>query len=285
MKNHKHNLWSIEILWAIIWVILFSILVLIIWSTFKVDVWERAMISRFWQVGSEIYSEWLHMKAPFIDTPIILDIKTQRVDGKSDAASKDLQSVTAMVSINYDVRQEAIQSIIKNFMSNENLSERIIFPSIQETVKATTSTYTAVELVTKRKVVGEELKKSLSDKLSKYGIDVKEVNIVDFKYSEWFDKAIEEKVKAEQEALIAKNKLAQFEFEAQQKIATAKWERESRILKAQWEAEAIRIQSEAITKQWGKEYVELKRIEKWDWTVPKITSAGGMLMNVWDILK
>jgi hypothetical protein len=45
---------------------------------------------------------------------------------------------------------------------------------------------------------------------------------VNFNFSESFNKAIEEKVTAEQEALAAKNKLERIKFEADQRIAEAK---------------------------------------------------------------
>jgi regulator of protease activity HflC (stomatin/prohibitin superfamily) len=45
---------------------------------------------------------------------------------------------------------------------------------------------------------------------------------------------------------------------------------------AKGEADAIRIKAEAVSKQGGKEYVELKAIEKWDGKLP-VTNAGGAM--------
>lgn len=76
------------------------------------------------------------------------------------------------------------------------------------------------------------------------------VDVVDF--SDSFDQAVEEKVKAEQQALQAK---AQLE-------------------KSKLESEAIRIQAEAIKSSGGKEYVELKAIEKWNGVLPTYIGNG-----------
>ncbi len=73
----------------------------------------------------------------------------------------------------------------------------------------------------------------------------------------WFNKAIESKVTAEQQALQAKNVLTKVQFEAEQRIA-----------QATAEAEAIKIQAESISKQGGQSYVQLKAIEKWDGKLP-----------------
>lgn len=43
---------------------------------------------------------------------------------------------------------------------------------------------------------------------------------------------------------------------------------------AQAEAQTIRIQSEAVRAQGGKEYVSLKAIEKWDGALPTYTGSG-----------
>ena len=76
---------------------------------------------------------------------------------------------------------------------------------------------------------------------------------------------------AEQNALAAKNKLAQVEYEAKQ-----------RITQATAEAEAIKIQASAIQSQGGKDYVALKWVEKWDGHQPQIVLGAGStpLINI-----
>ena len=80
-----------------------------------------------------------------------------------------------------------------------------------------------------------------------------------------------EKVTAEQKALEEKNRLKQVEYQAEQKVATARAE-----------AEAIRIKAKAVTQQGGKDYVQLKAIEKWDGALPAqmIPGATVPFMNL-----
>jgi len=66
-----------------------------------------------------------------------------------------------------------------------------------------------------------------------------------------------------------------FQIAAKQKeVELAKAEAERKRVEAQGDADAIRIKAQAIAAQGGKEYVELKAIEKWDGKLP-VTSAGG----------
>jgi regulator of protease activity HflC (stomatin/prohibitin superfamily) len=67
---------------------------------------------------------------------------------------------------------------------------------------------------------------------------ISDVNIVNFNFSPEFNQSIENKVKAEQDALTEKNKLETVKYQAQQKIEQSKAE-----------AETIRIQAEAIKSQ------------------------------------
>jgi prohibitin 2 len=93
-------------------------------------------------------------------------------------------------------------------------------------------------LITKRELVRSDIQVALKEKIEPYGVNIVQVNIVNFEFSNSFDASIEAKVKAEQDALAQKNKLEQVKYEAQQQIERAKAE-----------AETIRIQAEAIQKQ------------------------------------
>jgi len=70
------------------------------------------------------------------------------------------------------------------------------------------------------------------------------------------EKAVEDKVKAQQKALEAKNKTVQIEEEAKQALMSAKAN-----------AEAMRIQAQALTQ--NKALVEYEAVKKWDGKLPQ----------------
>ena len=74
-------------------------------------------------------------------------------------------------------------------------------------------------------------------------------------YSEVFERAIESKVTAEQEALKAKNKTVQIEEEAKQKL-----------ISAEAEAKSMSIRANALTK--NKALVDYEAVQKWDGKMP-----------------
>lgn len=72
---------------------------------------------------------------------------------------------------------------------------------------------------------------------------------------------------------------ANAQFEEQRKtreIEVAKKEADRKRIEAQGEADAIRIRAQAIAVQGGKEYVDLKAIEKWDGKLPTMTGGGAV---------
>lgn len=199
---------------------------------------------------------WLN---PFTEDVKEVDVTTVKVEGTASAATKDLQNVTATIAVNYEIDPTKIVDIYKQY--NLDYESRVIVPAIQEEVKAATAKYTAEEVITKRQEVRDAIFTNIKTRVAQSNLVVKDVLITNFDFSTQFNVAIEAKVKAEQDALKAKNDLVRIQAEADQRVATAKAE-----------AEAIKMQSDAAQ---NPRYVELKQVEaqlkfaeKWDGKLP-----------------
>lgn len=240
-------------------------------SYFIINPGERWIVVVMGTMGNTIYNEGIHFKIPIISKTIKTNVQTQKFESDADSASKDLQSITTKIAINARIDEKSVQDIYRSLGGDEMIAYKVVQPSVQESVKSVTAKYTAEELITKRTSVSTEIKALLTEKLGKYGIVVWDVNIVNFNFSPDFNQAIERKVKAEQEALAEKNKLETVKYQAQQTIEQAKAQ-----------AEAIKIQVEAIQKQWGSAYVNLKWIERRDGKLPttSLGSSNGVLLNL-----
>lgn len=236
---------------------------------FVVSPTERAIKVTLGNLSNTVYREGFHFKLPFFQTVTKVDLTIDRADAIAKSASKDLQNIVTTVAVNYQINEAEILNMYKLVGVNHWAIESNVFSSaIQEAVKSATAKYTAEELITKRELVRNEIEAALKDKTQKYGLVISQVNIVNFEFSDSFDASIESKVRAEQDALTQRNKLEQVKYEAQQQIERAKAE-----------AETIRIQAEAIQKQGGAAYVQLKWIEKWNGQLPT-TSLGDNQPNI-----
>lgn len=248
-------------------------------SWFTVSPGERAFVVTFGHIGSEVYDSGFHLKNPLADT-VKMNVQTSKIETVATAASKDLQNVTAKIAVNWNIVPSAVREIRQVYGTSDDVDLRLLQPSIQDSIKATTALFTAEELITKRATVSEIILKHLKEKTDKKGVEVTGINIIDFNFSESFNHAIEAKVTAEQQAQQAKNNLAKIDFEGQQKVVTAEAEKKAIIAKAQGEAEAIKIQAAAIQVQGGSDYIELKRIEKWKGEVPTMITNGTPILNI-----
>lgn len=196
---------------------------------------------------------------------VVVDVKTQKEEADASAASKDLQTVSSKVALNYSVNPEAVGKLYQEV--GVDFKTRLIDPSIQESVKASTAKFTAEELITKREEVRDSIKAHLNERLLGTGIIIENFSIINFDFSGSFNKAIEDKVTAEQNALAAKNKLAQVQYEAQQAVE-----------KAKGESEAIRIQASALAN--NPAVLQLEAIKKWNGVMPTVTGGAMPFINI-----
>ena len=226
---------------------------------------ERGVHLRFTAVTGKVFGEGLYFRIPLIEAVQTMDTRIVKVEARSDAASKDLQTVHSVVALNYHIDPERVSHIYQDV--GLGYKERLIDPALQEAVKAGTAKFTAEELITRREMVREDIKAQLTGRLQPRGILVDEFNIVNFEFSKVFNDAIEAKVTAEQQALAAKNKLEQIKFEADQKVAEARGK-----------AEAITIESNALKA--NPAILQLRALEKWNGILPQVTSGAVPFINV-----
>lgn len=241
-QSETNSTWK----WLVFGVVaIFIFLVVIAFLPFTtVDSGERGVVKQLGQVKDTL-DPGFHIVNPFTTEVIKMDVRVQKEEVDAGAASKDLQTVTTKVAINYRLDPKEVARIYTEV--EKDYGPKIIAPKLQEAVKAATAKYTAEELITKRAVVKDEMKLAMTEKLSGTGILLDDFNIVNFDFSAQFNAAIEAKVTAEQKAKEAQNKLVQVQAEAQQSIE-----------KAKAEAESIRLQSQAAN---NDKFIQLKQLE------------------------
>lgn len=227
-------------------------------------------------VSETVLDEGLHLKAPFVQQVVMMNNKIQKTEVDSNSVSKDLQTVSSGVAINYHITKDASAEIYQNI--GEQYADTVLQPAIQEAVKAVTAQYTAEELITKRSAVGDEIGETLSNKVSEYGILIDKFNIVNFDFSAEFNAAIEQKQVAEQNKLRAETekeqKVIEAEAAAQQKIIAAEAEAESTLKKAEAEAAA----NEKLNASLNGNVLKYQQIQKWNGQYPNVVSSDSSIL-------
>lgn len=232
-----------------------------------VEAGHTGVVVTLGKVKDGVLQEGIHVKAPFVQQVVKIDNRIVKLEVETEAFSKDLQTVTTTLAINYRVDTKKSNSIYKNI--GADYEAVLITPAVNEVLKATAAQYTAEESVTNRTLISEGLIAGLNEKLNAIGLYVTDVNIVNYDFSEAFIAAIEEKQ-------VAQQKLLKAETEKQTAITNAKAQAESIKIKAEAEAEANKKLSASLT----NEIIENNKIEKWDGKLPQVTGNASSLINM-----
>ena len=215
--------------------------------------------------------EGLHFVTPFADSVVNMEVRTLKYVKSTSSASRDLQTVSTAVTVNYHPAPNSVHFLFKEVgMDYEN---RIIQPAIEEVVKQVTANYNAEELITKRPQVKSDIESAISERLIDFNIVTEVVSITDFQFSSLFASAIESKVEAEQKAFRAENDLLRIEVEARQHEAQALGIAQANIAEAQGEAKAITIINQALSN--NPHYLEWLKTQAWDGKLPLVVGEGG----------
>ena len=181
-------------------------------------------------------SEGLHIKLPLVQRIVSMDNRVKKLELNTEAFSKDIQTVSATLAVNYRLQAEKSFAIYKTH--GTQYEQNIIVPAAHEVLKSVCAQYTAEELISKRAESSDMMRDELDAKLSGMGITVTDFNIIDFDFSDEFINAVEAKQVAEQ----VKKKAA---TENETAIAQAEREKQVSIKQSEAEAERVRIEAEA----------------------------------------
>ena len=241
-------------------------LTLILGSFGTIGAGERGVKTRFSAVVGTI-EPGFYVKMPWIEGVTVMDVRTQSLVATKEepmtAASNDLQDTRLAVVVNYHIEPNQVAEIYQQYGTADVYYSKVVEPLITATVKATASQYTAADQIQKRLEMSAKALASLNVAFEGKNVAIEKADITDVAFSPSFTQAIEAKVTAVQQAEAAKNKLEQVKYEAQQQIETAKAT-----------AEAQRIQAQSLAAQGGRDYVDLKAIEKWDGHLPQQMIPG-----------
>ncbi|PKM98455.1 MAG: hypothetical protein CVU79_03110 [Elusimicrobia bacterium HGW-Elusimicrobia-3] len=210
------------------------------------------------------YSEGMHFKMPLLESITKFSIQIQRADIKTQAFSKDLQTMNVGLVVNHRIQKETVVSIYRNL--GPRYVSNIVDPAVQEVFKAISARYSAERIISERNELVEAINVEVKERLSKKEIIVTDISVTDLDFTDQFLKAVEDKQVAEQQAMMSEKLVVKAKRDAEQAIA-----------KSRGEAEALRMQREQVTPmliELRKVDAQLKAIEKWNGVLPGYVGAG-----------
>eukprot|EP00300_Choanocystis_sp_HF-7_P027371 c32465_g1_i1.p1 GENE.c32465_g1_i1~~c32465_g1_i1.p1 ORF type:complete len:283 (+),score=67.48 c32465_g1_i1:38-886(+) len=216
-------------------------------SVYTVEGGQRAVIfNRFGGVSDIVLTEGTHLRLPWLQVPVIFDVRARPRNFPSVSGSKDLQ----MVNITVRVLTRPTVSKLPTLLSTlgTNWDDRVLPSIVEETLKSVIAQFTASELLTMREQVSARIRSLLAERADEFGIMVDDVSITHLTFGREYMNAVERKQVALQEAERAKYI-----------VDKARQDKEAVVVRGQGEAESARLITEACRD--NPTYVELRRLE------------------------
>ena len=260
--NQSTSLNKLKIVAAVITFVV--IIVVMFESVVVVEAGHRGVVLYVGAVENRVLGEGIHFIIPFAEQVVPLEVRTLKYVANAAAASNDLQEVQTTIALNYHINPSQANIIYQQL--GADYADRIIAPTIQESVKASVAKFNAEELITKRATAKAAIAESIANTLGARNIIVETVFITDFKFSPAFASQIESKVVAFQKYLTEQNNLLAVKVIANQTVVQSQAAARSNVAKANGESQAIKIIS-AQLKQ-SPQYLQWLSINRWNGQLP-----------------
>lgn len=276
-------------------------IILLLTAIYTVDEGNVGIIKRNGEAVAQV-DPGLHMKVPFIDEVLEIDVRTRKytitltasTTGTNEETGKsELQMPSRIkVSANWNIPKARALEIYKQFGGLEQYEDRILDPKVTRSVKQVFPKYDIESIISDRETVRSDIEAALVEALSGNMVQMSAINLEDVIFHQKIGDAVTKKQVAklalqEQRDVLAKQNLkaqettnvAQAEANGIDAISIAKAAAITREGLA--EAEAITAKAEAL-KNNSEGVIKLTEAQNWDGKLPS-TIMGSSAMPIMDM--
>lgn len=229
-----------------------------------VDTGNRGIQIRYGEVIGEPLPEGFYWYNPFTTSIKEFNVQETKWEAVTPIFTKDTQRVDVTFAVRYHPEYALVGKLFREVGREHDLAEKVVQPMVVGALKDAVGRVIADELVSKREDVKNSALLEVREHLRERGVNVTDLQFTNLDFDDAYEKAVEEKVVATQDAQKAKNVSVQIAEQAKQTVMTA-----------QAAAEAMRIKSQALAQNHG--LVEFEAVQKWDGALPQIILGGGSI--------
>jgi prohibitin 1 len=209
---------------------------------------EKGLVFRFGALQDKVLDQGIHWKTPIMTKIKTVTIRPQQMDyvvhvGPDGAITKDNQTLGAGITVFYSYKDSELVKMWGEYGTEK--MESILQNTLKESFKIAVGAQTIFSVPENQGVISQQVLDDVRNRMKDYPVEVNELKITNYDWSDAFDQAIATTMQKAQEVKQAEQELLITEQQANKAVKEAEAAKNAAITKAEGEKESARLLAEA----------------------------------------